>query len=61
MPSEAVVVSASSEWTPACQVQQRFMQHSGHDLRFLVALNQDVEIVVRPHRDKDNARVLHVS
>jgi predicted XRE-type DNA-binding protein len=30
-------------------------------LRFLVALDQDVEIVVRPHRDKHNAPVLHVS
>ena len=30
-------------------------------LRFLVALNQDVEIVVKPHRDKDNAPALHVS
>jgi predicted XRE-type DNA-binding protein len=30
-------------------------------LRFLVALNQDVEIVVRPHRDTKNAPVLHVS
>ena len=30
-------------------------------LRFLVALNQDVEIVVKPHRDKSNAPALHVS
>lgn len=30
-------------------------------LRFLVALNQDVEIVVRPHRDRNNAPTLHVS
>ena len=30
-------------------------------LRFLVALNQDVEIVVKPHRDRANAPVLHVS
>ncbi len=30
-------------------------------LRFLVALNQDVEIVVKPHRDKGNAPALHVS
>jgi predicted XRE-type DNA-binding protein len=30
-------------------------------LRFLVALNQDVEIVVRPHRDTKNASTLHVS
>src|ERR1700735_3510961 len=30
-------------------------------LRFLVALDQDVEIVVRPHRDAKNAPVLHVS
>jgi predicted XRE-type DNA-binding protein len=30
-------------------------------LRFLVALNQDVEIVVRPHRDRGNAPALHVS
>jgi predicted XRE-type DNA-binding protein len=30
-------------------------------LRFLVALNQDVEIVVRPHRDGKNAPALHVS
>ena len=30
-------------------------------LRFLVALDQDVEILVRPHRDKHNAPALHVS
>ena len=30
-------------------------------LRFLVALNQDVEIVVKPHRDRTNAPALHVS
>jgi len=30
-------------------------------LRFLVALNQDVEIVVKPHRDGRNAAALHVS
>ena len=30
-------------------------------LRFLVALDQDVEIVVRPHRDRSNAPALHVS
>ena len=30
-------------------------------LRFLVALNQDVEIVVRPHRGRDNAPALNVS
>jgi predicted XRE-type DNA-binding protein len=30
-------------------------------LRFLVALNQDVEIVVKPHRDAKNSPALHVS
>jgi predicted XRE-type DNA-binding protein len=30
-------------------------------MRFLVALNQDVEIVVKPHRDRSNAPALHVS
>src|SRR5579864_8400740 len=30
-------------------------------LRFLVALNQDVEIVVKPHRGRNNAPALHVS
>jgi predicted XRE-type DNA-binding protein len=30
-------------------------------LRFLVALDQDVEIVVTPHRDRNNAPALHVS
>jgi predicted XRE-type DNA-binding protein len=30
-------------------------------LRFLVALNQGVEIVVKPHRDRNNAPELHVS
>jgi predicted XRE-type DNA-binding protein len=30
-------------------------------LRFLVALNQDVEIVVKPHQDRRNAPALHVS
>ena len=29
-------------------------------LRFLVALNQDVEIVVNPHRNSENAPVLQV-
>lgn len=30
-------------------------------LRFLVALDQDVEIVIRPHRGKFDAPALHVS
>lgn len=30
-------------------------------LRFLVKLDQDVEIMVRPHRDRQNAPSLHVS
>jgi hypothetical protein len=30
-------------------------------LRFLVKLDQDVEIVVRPHREGENAPALHVS
>jgi predicted XRE-type DNA-binding protein len=30
-------------------------------LRFLVKLDQDVEIVVRPHRGRHNAATLHVS
>ena len=30
-------------------------------LRFLVALNQDVEIVVKPHRGRNNAAALHVA
>jgi predicted XRE-type DNA-binding protein len=30
-------------------------------LRFLVALNQDVAIVVKPHRDRRNAPSLHVA
>jgi predicted XRE-type DNA-binding protein len=30
-------------------------------LRFLVALDQDVEIVVKPHRDRSKAPALHVS
>jgi predicted XRE-type DNA-binding protein len=30
-------------------------------LRFLVNLDQDVKIVVTPHRDKHNAAALHVS
>jgi predicted XRE-type DNA-binding protein len=29
-------------------------------LRFLVALDQDVEILVKPHRDAKNAPALHV-
>jgi predicted XRE-type DNA-binding protein len=29
-------------------------------LRFLVALNQDVDIVIKPHRDRKNAPSLHV-
>jgi predicted XRE-type DNA-binding protein len=30
-------------------------------LRFLVALNQDVEIVIKPHRDNRNAPALQIS
>jgi predicted XRE-type DNA-binding protein len=30
-------------------------------LRFLVALDQDVEIVVKPHRGRSDAAALHVS
>jgi predicted XRE-type DNA-binding protein len=30
-------------------------------LRFLVALDHDVEIVVRPHRGRNDAAALHVS
>ena len=30
-------------------------------LRFLVALNQDIEIVVRPHRGSGDPAALHVS
>lgn len=30
-------------------------------LRFLVALDQDVEIVVKPHRGRNDAPTLHVS
>jgi predicted XRE-type DNA-binding protein len=30
-------------------------------LRFLVVLNQDVEIVVKPHRGRNNVATLHVS
>jgi len=30
-------------------------------LRFLVALGQDVEIVVRPHRDKNDSPMLRVA
>ena len=30
-------------------------------LRFLEALDQDVEIAVKPHRDQSNAPALHVS
>jgi predicted XRE-type DNA-binding protein len=30
-------------------------------LPFLVALNQDVEIVIKPHRDRRNAPALHIS
>ena len=30
-------------------------------LRFLVALDQDVDIVVKPHRDKQNAAAVRVS
>ncbi len=30
-------------------------------LRFLVALDQDVEIVIRPHSGRRNAAALHVS
>jgi predicted XRE-type DNA-binding protein len=30
-------------------------------LRFLVKLDQDVEIVIKPHRNRHNAAALHVS
>jgi predicted XRE-type DNA-binding protein len=30
-------------------------------LRFLVKLDQDVEIVIKPHRNRHNAPALHVS
>jgi len=30
-------------------------------LRFLVALDHDVQIVVKPHRDRSNAPALHLS
>jgi hypothetical protein len=30
-------------------------------LRFLVALNHDVEIVVKPHRGRSDTAALHVS
>jgi predicted XRE-type DNA-binding protein len=30
-------------------------------LRFLLALDQDVEIVIKPHRDRKSAPALHVS
>jgi predicted XRE-type DNA-binding protein len=30
-------------------------------LRFLVALDQDVEIVIKPHRDRNNGPALRVS
>jgi predicted XRE-type DNA-binding protein len=30
-------------------------------MRFLVALNQDVEIVVKPHRGRDDTPALHVA
>ncbi len=30
-------------------------------LRFLVALDQDVEIVVKPHRKRNNSPALHVA
>ena len=43
-------------------VRGQFRQFSMDRLmRFLVALNQDVEIVVKPHRDRSNAPALHVS
>jgi predicted XRE-type DNA-binding protein len=29
-------------------------------LRFLVALDQDVEIIIKPHHDRRNAPALHV-
>jgi len=43
-------------------VRGEFRQFSVERLRrFLGALNQDVEIIVRPHRDRRNAPALHVS
>ena len=43
-------------------LREEFRQFSVERLlRFLVALNQDVEIVVRPHRDRGNAPALHVA
>jgi predicted XRE-type DNA-binding protein len=46
----------------AKMVRGEFRQFSVERLmRFLVKLDQDVEIVVRPHRGRDNAPALHVS
>jgi len=43
-------------------VRGEFQQFSVERLvRFLVALDQDVEIVIKPHRDRNNGPTLHVS
>ena len=42
-------------------LRREFLQFSVERLfRFLVALDQDVEIVVKPHRDRNNVPALQV-
>ncbi len=60
--AEAAVLFGVRQPDVSKMVRGEFRQFSVERLlRFLVALNQDVEIVVKPHRDKRNAPALHVS
>jgi predicted XRE-type DNA-binding protein len=59
---EAAELFACSQPDISKMLRGEFRQFSVERLlRFLVALNQDVEIVVKPHRDRHSAPELHVS
>ena len=58
---EAAVLFGIRQPDVSKMLRGEFRQFSVERLmRFLVALDQDVEIVVRPHRDAKNAPALHV-
>jgi predicted XRE-type DNA-binding protein len=60
--AEAAALFGVRQPDVSMMLRGEFRQFSvGRLLRFLVALDQDVEIVVKPHRDAKNAPALHVS
>jgi len=59
---EAAVLFGIRQPDVSKMLRGEFRQFSVERLpRFLVALDQDVEILVRPHRDGANSPALHVS